>query len=267
MHIDLRGGFLLKDKGLNRRDKKMKAIFISDAHLKRASDERYSRLINFLNDLKEGMARSLVNSDELGKEKASIDDLYIVGDLFDFWFCQREKINPEFKLVIDKLIELQKTGISIHLSEGNHDFFMGEYFKNILGMEVFDEWARVKLDNLWALVAHGDTTDKANIKYILFRKILRSRVFYNFQHFIPASIRWAIAGFSSAASKEMTIENGDALVEKMFSFALTKFGEDYDAVILGHCHRPSFAPLYCCGKEKNFCCIGRLDQTLFISLL
>jgi len=36
----------------------------------------------------------------------------------------------------------------------------------------------------------------------------------------------------------MTIENGDALVEKMFSFALTKFGEDYDAVILGHSHRP-----------------------------
>ena len=155
----------------------MKAIFISDAHLKRSSDERYSRLINFLNDLKEGMARSLVNSDELGKGKTSIDALYIVGDLFDFWFCQGEKIYPEFKLIIDKLIELQKTGISIHLSEGNHDFFMEEYFKNILGMEVFDEWTRVKLDNLWAFVAHGDTTDKTNIKYILSSEnITQSRI-------------------------------------------------------------------------------------------
>jgi UDP-2,3-diacylglucosamine hydrolase len=234
----------------------MNAIFISDAHLKRASDERYGRLINFLNDLKEGMARSLVNSDELGKEKASIDALYIVGDLFDFWFCQREKIHPEFKLIINKLIELQKTGISIHLNEGNHDFFMGEYFKNILGMEVFDEWARVKLDNLWAFVAHGDTTDKANIKYILLRKILRSRVFYRFQHFIPASIRWAIAGFSSAVSKEMTIENGDALIKKMFSFALTKFEEDYDAVILGHSHRPVLRQCIVAEKKKTFVALG-----------
>lgn len=234
----------------------MKAIFISDAHLKRASAERYGWLINFLNDIKEGMARSLVNSDELSKEKASIDALYIVGDLFDFWFCQREKIHPEFKLIIDKLIELQRTGISIHLSEGNHDFFMGEYFKNILGMEVFDEWARVKLDNLWALVAHGDTTDKTNIKYTLLRKVLRSRVFYRFQYFIPASIRWTIAGFSSAVSKEMTIENGDALVEKMFSFALTKFGEDYDAVILGHCHRPVLRQCIVAEKKKTFVTLG-----------
>ncbi len=83
----------------------------------------------------------------------------------------------------------------------------------------------VKLDNLRALIAHGDTTDKTNIKYILFRKILRSRAFYHFQRFIPASIRWAIAGFSSAASKEMTIENGDALVEKMLSFATDQVSE------------------------------------------
>ena len=74
-----------------------------------------------------------------GTEKTSIDDLYIAGDLFDFWFCQKEKINPEFKPVINKLIELQKAGIRIHLSEGNHDFFMGEYFRDVLGMEVFEE--------------------------------------------------------------------------------------------------------------------------------
>ena len=234
----------------------MKAIFISDAHLKRANDEKYSQLINFLSDLKEGMARSLIDSGELSKEKAPIDDLYIVGDLFDFWFCQKEKIHPEFKLIINKLIELQKSGISIHLSEGNHDFFMGEYFKNILGMEVFDEWASVKLDNLRALVAHGDTIDKTNIKYILLRKILRSCTFYHFQRFIPASLRWAIAGFSSAVSKEMTIENGEALVKKMFSFALIKLGEDYDAVILGHCHRPVLRQCIIAERKKTFVALG-----------
>ena len=88
----------------------MKAIFISDAHLKRASDERYIQLMNFLGDIKAGKARFMVDSDELGKDAAPIDDLYIVGDLFDFWFCQKEKIYPEFKLIINKLIELEKAG-------------------------------------------------------------------------------------------------------------------------------------------------------------
>ncbi len=110
----------------------MKAIFISDAHLKRVTDERYLQLMKFLDDIKNGKARFLVDSDELGKEAATIDDLYIVGDLFDFWFCQKERIYPAFRLIINKLIELQKAGIRIHLFEGNHDFFMKEYFHDVL---------------------------------------------------------------------------------------------------------------------------------------
>jgi UDP-2,3-diacylglucosamine hydrolase len=234
----------------------MKAIFISDAHLKRATDERYAQLMNFLDDIKDGKARFMVNSDDLGKDAAPVDDLYIVGDLFDFWFSQKEKIYPEFKLIINKLIELQKTGISIHLCEGNHDFFMKEYFHDVLGMEVFEEQAEIKLDNLQALIAHGDTADKTNIKYILFRKILRSRPFYHFQRLIPSSIRWALANVSSTASKEMTIENGDVLVEKMLSFARDRFKEDYDAIVVGHCHKPVLRHYDVDGKQKTFVALG-----------
>ena len=234
----------------------MRAIFISDAHLTRATDERYGKLINFFNDIKEGKIRRLVDSDEPGTGPVYIDDLYIASDLFDFWFCQKEKIYPEFIPIINKLIELQKTGIRIHLNEGNHDFFMGGYFRDVLGMEVFEEWTNVKLDNLRALIAHGDTTDSTNIKYILFRKFLRSPAFYNIQRFIPASLRWTLASLTSTASKEMTIENGDALVKKMISFALAKFQENYDAVILGHCHVPSLSHFTVAGKKKTFVTLG-----------
>jgi UDP-2,3-diacylglucosamine hydrolase len=209
----------------------MKAIFISDAHLRKSSDERYKKLMNFFDTVKEGNVQALVNTDRKFTEKTYIDDLYIAGDLFDFWFCQKEKIHPEFKPVINKLIELQKAGIRVHLSEGNHDFFMGEYFHDVLGMEVFEEMTDAKLDKLHFLIAHGDTADSANIRYILFRNTLRSRVFYNIQRFIPASIRWTLAGLTSTASKELTVEDGDALVKKMAAFALDKFKEGYDAVI------------------------------------
>ena len=117
------------------------------------------------------------------REKTPIDDLYILGDLFDFWFCSKDHIHPEFQLVIHSLVDLQKTGVRIHLCEGNHDFFMKEYFHDVLGMEVFEEWADIKLDKLRMLVAHGDTADRSNRTYMMFRKILRSRPFYNIQRF------------------------------------------------------------------------------------
>lgn len=234
----------------------MKAVFISDAHLKRQTDEGYRQLMNFFDDLKEGKVKSLLDSNNASDDLTKIDDIFIVGDLFDFWFCNKEKIYPDFVLIINKLIELSKSGIRIHLNEGNHDFFLKEYFHDVLGMEVFEEWAKVRLDNFRALIAHGDTIDRTNIKYILFRKLLRSRPFYYFQRMIPASIRWALANLSSTTSKELTLENGDALVEKMLSFAVQKFQEDYDVVIVGHCHQPILRHYAVEGKKKTFAALG-----------
>ncbi|HUN53973.1 MAG TPA: UDP-2,3-diacylglucosamine diphosphatase [Smithella sp.] len=234
----------------------MKAIFISDAHLRKSGDARYQKLIDFFNIIQEGKIQAIVNPDNSFANPTYIDDLYFAGDLFDFWFCRKEKIHPEFKPVIDKLIELQKAGIRIHLGEGNHDFFMGEYFHDVLGMEVFEEMEDARLDNSYILIAHGDTADETNIRYMLLRKILRSRAFYNFQRFVPASIRWTLAGLTSTASKEMTMEDGDVLVKKLASFALTKFQENYDAVILGHCHVPSLNHYKVAGKKRTFITLG-----------
>jgi UDP-2,3-diacylglucosamine hydrolase len=123
-------------------------------------------------------------------------------------------------------------------------------------MEVFEEMTNVRLDNLNVLIAHGDTTDSANIRYLLLRKALRSRTFYNIQRFIPVSISWTLAGFTSFASKELTVEDGDALVKKMSSFALTRFQENYDAVVLGHCHVPSLNNYIIAEKKRTFVTLG-----------
>jgi len=234
----------------------MKAVFISDAHLRRSTDERYSQLIHFLADLQGGKVRSLVEAEELGREKTSIDDLYILGDFFDFWFCRKDHIHPEFQLVINKLVALQKTGVRIHWCEGNHDFFMKEYFQGVLGMEVFEEWATIKLDKLRILVSHGDTADRSNRIYMMLHKILRSRPFYQLQRFIPAPARWALAGIVSNASKQMNGDQSDFLVEKMFSFATGKLRGDYDAVVLGHCHKPVLRYVDVEGKKKTFVTLG-----------
>ncbi|MFO7568346.1 MAG: UDP-2,3-diacylglucosamine diphosphatase [Smithellaceae bacterium] len=234
----------------------MKAIFISDAHLKCARDERYVKLIHFLSDLQDGRVRELVCAEGLETGKVPIDDLFILGDFFDFWFCDKDKIYPEFQLIIQKLVELQKTGVRIHFCEGNHDFFLKEYFQNVLGMNVYEEWASIKLDQTRALLSHGDTADAGDAVYIAFRKLLRSRAFYHIQKLIPSSLRWAIANLTSKASKEINDDNSEYLVDKMISFATEKLRTEYDAVIMGHCHKPVLRIFEVDGKKKTFVTLG-----------
>ncbi len=234
----------------------MKAIFISDAHLRNADDEKYKKLMNFFDDIKSGNIQSIEDLEGTNIKRELIDDLYIAGDFFDFWFCRKENINLEFKPVIEKLIELQKAGIRIHLCEGNHDFFMKEYFHDVLAMEVYEEFTDAKLDNLNALIAHGDTTDSTDKGYMLLRGFLRSRMLYHIQRFIPSPLLWTIARLSSTASKELNPEDGDVLLKKMSAFALDSFQKGYDAVILGHCHIPSINHYTVAGKKRTFATLG-----------
>lgn len=230
----------------------MRAVFISDVHLIKTQDERHTKLMRFLDAIETGNIETWVHPDRPANKKVFVDDLYIVGDLFDFWFCESKNIYPDFQPVIAKLLALKKAGTAIHLGEGNHDFFLADYFRDVLGMQVFEEGLSLQLDDTKVFIAHGDKADRSNRSYLLFRKFLRSRFFYQAQRKIPASWRWSIAGWCSNTSKKMTRENGEALVEKMMPFVMDKFQEGHDVVILGHSHVP---------QEKRFT-VNRKQKTL-----
>jgi UDP-2,3-diacylglucosamine hydrolase len=234
----------------------MKAVFISDAHLKKQTDERYLRLLRFISGVKEGRIRSFVDSEDLPDEKTAIDDLYIVGDFFDFWFSEPHRIYPDFQVMISELIDLQKTGVRIHFFEGNHDFFLKDYFHDVLGMDVIEEWAVIEPDERRILVSHGDTSDPSDRLFLLFRKMLRSRAFYRIQSLLPVSWRWSIAAASSNLSKEINGDKHEILFEKMLSFASEKLKEHYDAVVLGHCHKPMIRSFDVNGGRKTFVTLG-----------
>jgi UDP-2,3-diacylglucosamine hydrolase len=217
----------------------MKAVFLSDAHLRCEDDDSYRSLLHFLDSLKD-----------------HINDLFILGDLFDFWFCRDSHIYPEYKTVIERLVDLKKQGMRIRLCEGNHDFFLEDYFTKTHGISVFAEWAHVDLEGRNVLVSHGDTVDRTNKKYLLLRKLLRSKLFYKMQAGIPPFILWRIARMSSTVSKELTMESETVIAEKMEAFALEKFHEGVDVVILGHCHMPLLKEYVIHGRKKTFVTLG-----------
>jgi len=103
----------------------MKAVFLADAHLKNSSDESYRSLMEFLDSV------------------ANINQLYLVGDVFDFWFSRNGRVYEEFIPIIEKLADLHTKGVHVIFCEGNHDFYLESYFSARLGMSRHDRICRL----------------------------------------------------------------------------------------------------------------------------
>jgi UDP-2,3-diacylglucosamine hydrolase len=124
----------------------MKAVFLADTHIKGPGDASQDTLLRFLGGLG-GPSGSAVPADPpLSGEPLRVDRLVVAGDFFDFWFARGGHVYPGFRPVIDRLAALKAQGLRITLCEGNHDFFLAEYFTKELGFEVFDSWADLEMD-------------------------------------------------------------------------------------------------------------------------
>lgn len=235
----------------------MKAVFIADAHLKDSRDLNYQKLLRFLSLLihpsKAGISVTLKPGVD---QPIPADDLFIGGDFFDFWFCRGTTVYPEFLPIIQELTAVRDRGIRVHFAEGNHDFFLSDYFTGILGIEVFREWGTFVLDDRTVLFSHGDTVDRNNIRYLLLRKLLRSPLIHQFQRRLPLELLWKIAAAGSAASNGRYRSSEGNLSEILHSFSALKIQGEIDAVILGHCHKPLLKEFQIEGRRKYTITLG-----------
>jgi UDP-2,3-diacylglucosamine hydrolase len=231
----------------------MNAIFLSDAHLKGPGDAAHEKLIRFFNQLR---GRGGSGGRQMSADALTVDHLVIAGDFFDFWFGRGDAIYPGFRPMVDRITGLKEEGVRISLCEGNHDFFLDDYFTGRLGIEVYPEWADFEIDGRRILVSHGDTVDRGNRKYLALRGFLRSAFACGLQQHLPLKLLWRAARISSEMSKGMSKESEDRLAEIMHRFARGKFQEGYDAVILGHCHKPLLREEMCDGRQKTFVTLG-----------
>ena len=217
----------------------MRSVFFSDVHARGGADDAGAGLPDFLRCVGSGL-----------------DHLFVVGDLFDFWFSHEGFVYPGFQPVIDELAAMQRSGVQVHLFEGNHDFFLADYFTRYHGIEVFPGEARLTLDGKTLYIAHGDLVDEADRGYRLLRRVLRSAWFYGLQKRLPLSMLWKLARRSSDASKEYLAKPQEGLAAKMEDFALAKFSEGVDVVILGHCHLPLHRTHTIGGRQRHFALLG-----------
>ena len=104
--------------------KDKKIYFSSDNHLGSPS-------------IKDSHEREKIFVSWLESIKHDADIIFLLGDLFDFWFEYKEAVPRGFTRVLGKLAELSDSGIKIYFFVGNHDYWMTDYFEKELNIKVF----------------------------------------------------------------------------------------------------------------------------------
>jgi len=199
-----------------------KMFFISDAHLgskkNKTEKQREEHLLDFLKYV---------------EKKAT--DLFIVGDLFDFWFDYTSVIPRRYFSVLVALKQLTESGVKVEYLTGNHDFWVDSFFEEELNIRVHREPLDITIDGKRFFISHGDGLVKKDVGYRLLKKILRYPLNVKLYRLLHPDLGFAMADFFSRLSRNYR-EPKDKDSEYI-QYARERFAEGFDDVILAHTHR------------------------------
>jgi UDP-2,3-diacylglucosamine hydrolase len=201
-----------------------------------------ARSLFFLSDAHLGVdpARETVQRDRLHAFLATLpgraETLYIVGDLFDFWFEYRTAIPRVLFPTLAALQRLREAGVEVVYLNGNHDFWLGTFLHETLGIRTVDGAVQVEAQGRRLWLHHGDGLVGGDLGYRVLRGILRSRWsvrLYQFLHpDLGIPLAHAVSGLSRKSRGHPPLE-GERLWREI---AQPRFAEGHDAVIVGHFH-------------------------------
>ena len=207
-----------------------KIYFLSDFHLgapnHAASLVRERRIVDFLERI---------------REDAAI--IFIVGDLFDFWYEYRTVVPKGFVRILGKMAEITDSGIPIHFFIGNHDMWMKGYFEEEMNIPVYHEPKEFEFNGKRFLIGHGDGLGPGDHGYKFMKRIFRNPVCKALFGILPPAVGVGIAGWLSRRSRAVT-GTEDAIflgADKewliIYCRELLK-REHFDYFIFGHRHLP-----------------------------
>ncbi len=215
-----------------------KTVFISDAHIKGFESPAMERLCSFLMSL-----------------STDTKSVVIAGDLFDFWIGCKEFVYSDYMPVLQALKDLKNKGIKIIYVEGNHDFFMGHFFTEVLKAEVCPSEKIIDFDGKKIYIAHGDLVNRKEYSYRLWRWVLRSPLVKFMANRMPPVLLYKIGMKLSQTSRKFPRKSFD-LKRTFRDFARDKWKEGYHGVILGHLHSPQLIKEELNGEMRFYANLG-----------
>lgn len=202
-------------------------IFVGDAHFAPGGGKRRKHFIRFIQ-----------------KNRPNLNTLVIMGDFFDFWFGFRDltPLKKEYSDILELLEKLRADGVQVIYLEGNHEFRLGPYMTEELGIEVYAGSTVIDLNGKKVYLAHGDRSDPTAMHRIL-TWLLRNVVTYQFISLLGPRVVIGVARWWSANSRRWSIERSTDIISRLRRFAQKRLHEGFDAVILAHTHLPEQIPM------------------------
>ncbi len=202
-------------------------FFISDIHLGLRTREIESK-----------KERLLVRFLEFAKSEAA--ELFIVGDLFDYWFEYKKVYQKGYFRTLTALQDITEAGIKVHYFIGNHDFMHGDFFEKEIGAKLYDDPIERMLHGKKFFIGHGDGLVKNDTGYNILKKILRNKMLQTLYSWVHPDIGIAIASGTSKSSREYTSKKNYGEIDGLFEAARNKIDNGFDYVVFGHLHERQF---------------------------
>ena len=207
-----------------------KVFFLSDFHLGapdyKSSLEREKKIVAFLDSI---------------KQEASA--IFIVGDMFDFWFEYKQVVPKGYVRVLGKLAEITDASIPVYFFVGNHDMWMNNYLQNELNITVYHEPQTFEWSGKKFFIGHGDGLGPGDRGYKLMKSVFRNRLCQTLFGMLHPSWGIGLANFFSKKSRKKTGTADEIFLgedkEWLIIFSrqiLAK--EHFDYFIFGHRHLP-----------------------------
>jgi UDP-2,3-diacylglucosamine hydrolase len=206
-----------------------KTYFVSDFHLgvdgRLTSQEREKQIIRWLDMVKQ-----------------DAKELYLVGDVFDFWFEYKRVVPKGFVRILGKLGELRDSGLPIYFFTGNHDMWMFRYMEEELGIPIFRKPIVREINGRRFYIGHGDGLGPGDFGYKFIKAVFSNPACqWLFERLHPNFGLWLMRFFSGSSRKANpaeTVFRGEEK-ERLVQFCNTQLEHEYfDYFVFGHRHLP-----------------------------
>ena len=172
----------------------------------------------------------------------SCSELFLMGDVFAFWFEYKKVIPKGFIRLQGKLAQMADAGIKIYFFKGNHDMWVNDYFTKEIGIEIISDELKIERNGKKFYLHHGDGLGPGDKQYKFLRKIFRNPLCQWLFGILPPRIGMGIAnawsGSSRIASNKKEVFLGDEN-EWLAIYAKEQLQkEQFDYFIFGHRHLP-----------------------------
>lgn len=178
--------------------------------------------------------------DQVSEDAAAI---FLLGDLFDFWFEYKHVVPKGFVRVLGKLAQLRDRGIPIYFFVGNHDLWMDDYFEKELDIPVFHKPKEFIFNDKKILIGHGDGLGPGDKGFKRMKKIFTNPFAKWLYRWLHPDIGVPLAQYFSVKNKAISGEEDVAFLgeekEWLIQYCRRKLEtRHYDYFIFGHRHLP-----------------------------